>query len=429
MRLSRLLWIISSLAPIGYFALVISTRADSQVQPKSIVYLQATTPGSAQTGNANITGTMKAGQFDGDGTGMSNVNAIAVGGFPANSFGRVSTTNIWTGGNTFSNAGNSFTGSGSGLTNVNADLLDGLNSTAFLQAVPVPLSLSGSSALNAIVQTSNSSSSANSSAVRGTSLASTGVTYGGYFDNTSVSGVGAVGTAPSLGMLGMNSAAFGVGVRGSAILATGTGVVGNTSFSTGFGVVGENTNTTGGIGIFGLAGPRLSGTITNLVGIFGEANGNGSVGVQGFNSNDGSGVLGRASGSNGAGVVGQGFGGAKAGVFVGAVEVNGEINKDYGASTHQAVPIAYGTVGSAGNVVNGSGNWSVIWNAATTSYEITLTGMTYTSNMTAIVTPIANSVPRIGGVAAAGSNLGVTFFTTANAKVQVSFHFAVFDPQ
>lgn len=82
-----------------------------------------------------------------------------------------------------------------------------------------------------------------------------------------------------------------------------------------------------------------------------------------------------------------------------------------------------------GTVVNGSGNFTSVWNAGTSSYEITLTGLTYTSNMTSVVTAIANTSPRIGCVAPAGTDLGVTFFNTSNTKVQVGFHFVVYDPQ
>ena len=94
----------------------------------AFVKLQANTPGIAQTGHSNITGTSIAGQF---------------------------------------------VGGGAGLTAVNADLLDGINSTAFLQSVPNPLILTGSNPLTSTIRGTNTSNSAGSTGVYG---AATGTT-------------------------------------------------------------------------------------------------------------------------------------------------------------------------------------------------------------------------------------------------------------
>lgn len=93
---------------------------------------------------------------------------------------------------TLSNAGNSFSGSGSGLTNLNADLLDGLNSTAFLQAVPVPLTLTGTSN-TWLIQGENAATGAGAASIRGMATGPTGGTYGGYFENASTAGTAVLG--------------------------------------------------------------------------------------------------------------------------------------------------------------------------------------------------------------------------------------------
>ncbi|HRI44204.1 MAG TPA: hypothetical protein PLL78_03175 [Fimbriimonadaceae bacterium] len=111
-----------------------SKSADSQPTPKALVQLQPTTPGTQQVGHANLSGSMIAGQF---------------------------------------------LGGGVGLTGVNADLLDGLDSTAFLQSVPLPLTLSGTNGTH-IIRGENASTTNNSSGVFGYASAATGTTYGVY---------------------------------------------------------------------------------------------------------------------------------------------------------------------------------------------------------------------------------------------------------
>lgn len=508
-----------------------------------IVFLQGSTPGTSQTGHVNISGTMIAGQFAGGGAGLTGVNADFIDGLDSTAFGMLSTTNAWSGVNTFSNGSNSFTGNGAGLTNVNAQLLDGLDSTAFLTGVPVPLNLVGATGVGGIIHGTNTQNSSLAAAVRGTSQASTALTYAGYFDNlstggvavsgqtagprgvegissmssglayggyfessstsglgvygralttsganaggmfesqstsgsgvignanavsgttkggsftsASTSGVGAVGLAsastgtnyglqglsnsttgtgvlgqaPQFGMRGSATGGGGFGVEGSAFTSFGTGVAGVTNTSTGVGVRGENANITTGIGVYGLAGTKLSGTVSNKIGVMGEANEAGSWAVFGFSSNDGIGVRGQSSGTGGVALNGVGISGAWAGVFQGDVKMSARLMKTYGGVDANVIPIAFGTVNSAGLKLDGTNNWSVVWNAVNSSYDITITGVSYTSRYTTIVTPIASSSPRIGGVAPSGTDLAVTFFTTANAKVQVSFHFMVYDPQ
>lgn len=58
--------------------LLTSPNAHSQGGVKNLMFVQPTTPGVAQTGNANITGTMKAGSFSGNGQNLTNVTASSL---------------------------------------------------------------------------------------------------------------------------------------------------------------------------------------------------------------------------------------------------------------------------------------------------------------------------------------------------------------
>lgn len=222
------------------------------------VRLQPTTPGTTESGHSNISGTSIAGQF---------------------------------------------VGGGGGLTGVNADRLDGIDSTSFLQSIPVPLTLSGNTAAGqGVIQASNSSSlgftagvvgRATSGAGDGCGLigltaaplgsgvfgkadATTGQTYGGKFLSNSIQGVGAYGevsnanilneacgvkglvrddqTSNGVGVLGVHQGQ-GAGVKGvgqTGLLGEGVtyGVLG-TGITVG--LAGTSTSTTNGFGVSALA--------------------------------------------------------------------------------------------------------------------------------------------------------------------------------
>ncbi|HEY3242568.1 MAG TPA: hypothetical protein VGM03_04375 [Phycisphaerae bacterium] len=106
---------------------------------------------------------------------------------------------------------------------LNADRLDGLDSTAFLQSIPVPLTLSGTSATH-IIRGENASTANNSSGVRGACTAATGAGFGLYGTSVSMSGRGVYGAA---------TAASGIiyGVYGFATAtASGYGIYANGDF-------------------------------------------------------------------------------------------------------------------------------------------------------------------------------------------------------
>ena len=142
------------------------------------VSLQPTSPGAVQTGNANLSGTIIAGAFSGDGSGLTNLNASNINaGTLADA--RLSTNvaldnanNTFTGTNTFSSATNAnggivtnnaninagtgtITGNGSGLTNLNAsDVTTGTLADARLNS-DVTLQGNSFNAANELVQLTN----------------------------------------------------------------------------------------------------------------------------------------------------------------------------------------------------------------------------------------------------------------------------------
>ncbi len=202
---------------------------------------------------------------------------------------------------------------------LNADRLDGLDSTAFLQSIPVPLTLSGTSDTH-IIRVQNASSTHSSTAVFGESTG-TGNTYGVFGQSpngrgvygTTVRGIGVFGEATDTGFLGTtygvygaSSGQFGIGVRGFAgdagTAGNTTGVWGETASTIGVGVRGRATAATGVT--YGVYGESLS---TSGLGVFGQAgasnwgNFNAPAGVWG-DAADGNGVLG--TGTNGTGVAG-----------------------------------------------------------------------------------------------------------------------------
>jgi len=216
-----------------------------------------------------------------------------------------------------------------------ADLLDGLNSTAFLQTIPVPLTLGGTSSTH-IIRADNASltngsssvlgvtsaatgetygvsglslsSSQGASGVYGVAAADTGVTYGGRFDSNSTSGRAVSGFAgatsgTTYGVLGQSHSTSGRGVAGFAYAVNGQTI----------GVYGEsNSSTVNATGVYGMAaggfgstyGGFFNCTSTSGTGVFGFANANAGItfGVSGqsnSSSEGASGVYGLATAGSG----------------------------------------------------------------------------------------------------------------------------------
>lgn len=170
---------------------------------------------------------------------------------------------------------------------LNADRIDGLDSTAFLQTVPVPLLLAGPTAGGSTLRAENTSNAANSNGVFGFASAVSGATRGVFGQTNSPAGVG---------VMGLHDATSGIapGVHGASD-STANGAIGT---------LGEITSITPG-GFSAAVRGQNRGTGAFGIGVWGSHEGSG-WGVYG-NSPSGIGAYGHASGSTGTnyGVYGQ----------------------------------------------------------------------------------------------------------------------------
>lgn len=73
--LRRTAYLAFTIVALGGIAIFSSNIAHSQGGVKNLVFLQPTTPGTAQSGHSNISGTSRAGSFVGNGAGLSQLNA------------------------------------------------------------------------------------------------------------------------------------------------------------------------------------------------------------------------------------------------------------------------------------------------------------------------------------------------------------------
>lgn len=166
---------IVSLSAVG------SKPAIAQVA-QGLVALQSTSPGLSQTGNTNINGTARAGQFVGGGAGLTNLNWANVTGAPA-----------------------------------------------FLTAIPSPLVVNGSvTSGNAIVTGNNN---ALTGAVPGVAGSTDSVSGSGVF------GIANSSTGTSYGVRGRSESTSGIGgfFLGNASSGLNYGVIGQTNSATGYG--------------------------------------------------------------------------------------------------------------------------------------------------------------------------------------------------
>lgn len=90
------------------------------------------------------------------------------------------------------------------------------------------------------------------------------------------------------------------------------------------------------------------------------------------------------------------------------------------------LPLGYGRVLTGGFKNQGTDNWSVIWNAADSRYEITFTGTTYGNNThTTMITPTTATVRAFNSDVANGK-LTVTLYNQAGTVMQGAFSFVTF---
>jgi hypothetical protein len=234
------------------------------------------------------------------------------------------------------------------LFSLNADRLDGLDSSAFLQSVPVPLTLSGTS-VSHIIEGENAATSVFARGVFGLATGATGVTFGVLGQSASTAGAGVAGlasaaTGTTYGLSGQSDSSSGRGVYGEATAASGTTYGGyfssdstsgravsgfanaasgttyggffRTASTDGQGVLGWATaatgatyggyflsNSTAGYGVYGLAN-AASGYTHGVYGESNSANGYGVYGLATATSGLNHGVYGQSNSASGYGVFG-----------------------------------------------------------------------------------------------------------------------------
>jgi hypothetical protein len=107
----------------------------------------------------------------------------------------------------------------------------------------------------------------------------------------------------------------------------------------------------------------------------------------------------------------------------------GFLRKAYNATTSDiAIPIAFGYVNSGGTLSAGTPNFTVIWNAVSNWYEVTITGETYSIfDYVTMATP--SNVNHVARVDSTGGKLLVRLRNvTTNTDVQGLFGFITFKP-
>lgn len=308
--------ILSFVVVLGGTAALLATTAESQVgPPKQYVALQPTSPGTSQSGNVNVSGRITSGQLV---TGSFTLSG--------GSSGLVLTSN------------------GSGV---------GTWQTPFIQA---PYAMSGSFSASIFSATNSGAGNAifgmstglSSSAIRGQSTAVIGIGVSGEASGDNSIGVVGSHTAESgtgAGVEGTTTSAFGTGVRGrNGNAAFGNAVEGIADGQAGYGVYGFSNNATGtGRGVYGRAiAPSATGVYgahdANGRGVYGTAFGTSGTGVYGRVDTASSGQ--EAFAIRGLGLGQTAYGGffegstgvyattlnsGYAGIFVGAVQVTGNM--------------------------------------------------------------------------------------------------------
>ncbi len=110
-----------------------------------------------------------------------------------------------------------------------------------------------------------------------------------------------------------------------------------------------------------------------------------------------------------------------------SVTGDGELNQSKTGSANM-LPVAYGTIGAAGNVLAGSGNFTCTYNNIGKRFEITITGESFNVNScTALITCVGNT-PRIGTVNSSGGVMYVFIFNDTGVSDVCQFHFVVYIP-
>ncbi|HRI42926.1 MAG TPA: hypothetical protein PLL78_12695 [Fimbriimonadaceae bacterium] len=354
---------------------VIGSRAESQPNAKALVQLQATSPGTAQSGHVNVSGTGLFGTRVGIGT-ASPADPLSI---AASGYGMVHTSGGTTLG-TFADATGGwlgtrsvsplllFTGNGPARLTIATSGNVGIGTTAPTSLLTVAgnarvdgLTLPTGAAAGRVL-TSDASGIASWQTVAGFSLP--------FSANASVNGpaLQIINASGSPGSALRGEHPIGFGVHGKTV--SGYGVFGESTDAAAFtsGVWGQSASTSGR-GVVGYA-TASSGSSYGVVGQSDSTTGAGVYGYVGFGSLS-SGVIGRSDAANGVGVRGVSTNGSTSAGVYGESAVGYGVYGYHTATTGGGDAVYGNSLAANGSGVvglcPGTGNAYGVYGAATTS--------------------------------------------------------------
>lgn len=229
----------STMAAFGNYS---ASTAGSAPFANPPVELQPATPGTAQTGHANITGKLIAADLSAT---DATASGVAIFGFASSASGA-----------NYGGLFKSASASGRAIRGYNTSTSGAGIGGDFQSDGPGGIALKGisTSTTGGSYGGYFSSASTTGYGVRGISAATSGANYGGFFQNASPAGNGVYGIASA-------SSGGTFGVHGRVNSTVGTAVFGESAAGTGanFGVYGQNQST-GGYGVVGYAKSLTGGT-------------------------------------------------------------------------------------------------------------------------------------------------------------------------
>lgn len=354
----------------------------------AFVRVQGSSPGTAQAGHSNITGTNTAGNFKGDGLGLTNLDAgnVSTGtladGRLSSEIARKSLNNTWSGVNNFTSATNSFAGDGTLLGKLNASSLS-------MGKVP-------DSRLTVGGDIGSNLSSATVQGIQNVPVDSVLPSFDEVlrFDGTKWTPAPDGFTLPAFFQYGDGAALLEIRHNG-----TGRAFQGR---STGTAILGFN---------------GTGSDFQNLSGVCGSTSSVGGTGVAGI-ANSTVNTAGRFENQSQLVTICNG---------TYAIRTNGFLWKQYGSSGESAaMPVAYGCVNSAGTIAGGTGNFTVT-KIGVGIYDIEITGETYSSsNCSASVTPVNSANPRYATTTNNSGVLRVVMWNSGGTNSDNQFQFTVY---
>jgi len=213
--------------------------------PVAVLDIEGNGNGHASTtlqvgGNANITGTLTVGSCSGCGGSGGTITGVTAGtglsgggtsgtltlGIDPTVVPELTANNTFSGSNTFSNTGNAFMGNGAGLSNVNALSLGGYSAGAFAQLAAPSNTFTGTLTGGTVNATNGFNLNGTPFGFGSTTLFNA---YLGFAGTQSASNTGSINTGVGSGALGANTTGFGAVAVGYLALSKNTAGEQNTA--------------------------------------------------------------------------------------------------------------------------------------------------------------------------------------------------------